>query len=134
MILFICTGNTCRSPLAAAMARARGWDAQSAGLSAIDGQNASLNAQRAAKRRGLDLSAHRARRVTGAILEQAERIYTMTEEQLDVLCARFPSYAKRADFLWPPVPDPFGGGESDYEDCADTLSVALDGIAGEVGP
>ena len=57
MILFVCTGNTCRSPLAAALARAYGVDAQSAGLSADPGDVATPEAVRASQRHGADLSA-----------------------------------------------------------------------------
>ena len=49
MILFVCTGNTCRSPLAAALARAHGVDAQSAGLDADRGDPATIEAQFAAE-------------------------------------------------------------------------------------
>ena len=90
MILFVCTGNTCRSPLAAALARAYGVDAQSAGLSAYPGDPASSQAARVARLYGADLSGHRARQVTREMVDQADAIFVMTPGHRAALCALFP--------------------------------------------
>jgi protein-tyrosine-phosphatase len=88
-LLFVCTGNTCRSPMAAALARRladeRGLSdlsVESAGTGAHDGTGASDGALLVALEHGDDISAHRARTLTGALVEQADLILTMGERHL----------------------------------------------------
>jgi len=126
MILFVCTGNTCRSPLAAALARARGIDAQSAGLAAFPGDPAAPQAIRAAQRHGADLSAHHARNVNEALLSQADRVYVMSAAHRDALLSRYPQAADRVRVLEPPIPDPYGGSDAVYEDCVLRLTEAME--------
>lgn len=125
MILFVCTGNTCRSPLAAALARAQGVDAGSAGLAAFPGDPATPQAIRAAERHGADLTAHRAQRVNSELVNRAETIYVMTPGHRDALNARFPEAAGRVRVLSPAVPDPYGGGDAVYEACVQRLMEAM---------
>ena len=126
MILFVCTGNTCRSPMAAALARSRGVDAQSAGLYACPGDPATPQAVRAARRHGADLTEHLAQPVSASLLEEAERVYVMTHGHLDALLARYPACAGKAAVLSPAVPDPYGGDDGVYEACIQTLLTALE--------
>lgn len=128
MILFVCTGNTCRSPLAAALARARGINAQSAGLAAFPGDPATPQAIRAAQRHGADLTDHQARNVTEALLSQAEQIYVMSAAHRDALFARYPQAAHRVRVLEPPIPDPYGGNDAVYEDCVLRLTDAMERV------
>ena len=125
MILFVCTGNTCRSPLAAALARARGIEAESAGTAAWPGERATAQAQRAAQRHGADLTAHRARQVDATVLRRAERVLVMTPAHAAWLRDRFPECAGRVQVLTPAIPDPFGGDDADYERCAVSLLLAM---------
>lgn len=125
MILFVCTGNTCRSPMAAALARAHGVDAQSAGLCARPGAPASPKAVRAAGLYGADLSAHRARQVDEELLKSARQIWVMTEEHRAALCFMYPEFESRTDTLEPEIPDPYGGDDAAYERCARNLLYAL---------
>lgn len=125
MILFVCTGNTCRSPLAAVMARARGADAESAGLYAQEGAPASEGVRRAAARRGLDLAGHRARQVTDEMMRRADHVYAMTEAHAEALKRAFPRQESKIRVLSPAVSDPFGGGDGEYEQCARALEAAL---------
>src|SRR5690606_32433723 len=83
-VLFICTGNTCRSPLAEAYLRRLrpDWEVESAGVAAMKGARASKNALRVAKEEGLNLSAHRARTVQELALSDFDQIFTMTKEHL----------------------------------------------------
>jgi protein-tyrosine-phosphatase len=83
-VLFVCTGNICRSPLAEALLRrelegrgVEGIDVASAGTGAWDGAPASEGAYLVALEHGLDLSAHRARLVTRELARQADVILTM---------------------------------------------------------
>ena len=125
LILFICTGNTCRSPLAAALARSRGIDAESAGLTVWPGSPATPEAVRAAARHGADLTRHQARAVTEELLIKADRVWVMTSGHWDALNARFPELAAKADVLYPEIPDPFGGDDRIYEACAVRLLDAM---------
>ena len=130
MLLFVCTGNTCRSPLAAAMARQRGISAESAGLYALPGAPATPQAVRTARRHGMDLTAHRAQPVTEALLARASRVLTMTPEHADALRERFPSFAGKIASLSPAIPDPYGGDDGDYEICFQELEAALNELKG----
>lgn len=79
-ILFVCSGNTCRSPMAMALFRLKGTEvrAESAGIFAADGQPASPEAVKACKLLGADLSGHRSRRITPEIIEDSDIIAAMT--------------------------------------------------------
>ena len=125
MILFVCTGNTCRSPLACALARAAGVDAQSAGLAAQPGAPASAPAIRAAARFGADLTGHRARMADEALLRQAEAVWVMTESHEAALHMMYPQFSHKVDVLRPPIPDPYGGDDQAYQRCAQSLLEAM---------
>jgi RpiB/LacA/LacB family sugar-phosphate isomerase len=136
--LFVCTGNTCRSPMAAAIARRR-LDAAgrpdvavfSAGLSAVEGEPAAPEAVRAvagvAAAAGTELAAHRARRLDAADVFAADRVFTMTRAQAEALCARYPDHAARIGALDPgaDVPDPFGRGQEAYQDALARIDAAV---------
>lgn len=133
MILFICTGNTCRSPMAAAFARSRGIEAESAGITAWPGSAASQKAIRAAALHGADLTGHRARQVTEEMILEVDRVFVMTGSQWEALNERFPETAAKADVLYPEIPDPYGGDDAAYERCAARLLEAMKraGIVGD---
>src|SRR5215218_7720514 len=89
-LLFVCTGNTCRSPLAEAIARKvaieRGLldvEVSSAGTSAWDGASASDGALLVGMERHLDLSSHRSRQLTRAIVADSDLIFTMGPHHLE---------------------------------------------------
>lgn len=131
-ILFVCTGNTCRSPLAEVITRRsladRGWtnvDVRSAGVATVNGGPASEGAQRAARHHGLDLAAHRSVVLTPDLLESADLVLTMSPgHQARVVAA---GAGDKAELLTafaagddpagtsPAVPDPFGGSDAEYE-------------------
>jgi protein-tyrosine phosphatase len=115
-LLFICSGNTCRSPLAAAHARAL-----AAGISAVDGATASGHAQTVAARAGTSLAEHRSVRVDAGILDAADLVLTMTAVHRDRIHAAWPQHRERVLTLGEAagvdlnVHDPFGGEEEAYE-------------------
>ena len=123
--LVLCTGNTCRSPMAAALLSARvgrNDTVQSAGLFAEVGAPAAPNAVAACAELGLDITAHRARQVTAAQLGEADRILVMTEAHAAALqTAGVPR--DRITVLG--VPDPFGGDLDAYRAARDAIAAAL---------
>lgn len=122
-ILFVCTGNTCRSPMAAclmnALAQSRGREVQalSAGLAPWPGAPASEGAKRAMERRGLSLDGHKAQLVTRQLLHQADLVVGMSQSHLLHLRTMDSSAALRA-FDDPPITDPYGGDDAVYEQAA----------------
>ena len=131
-LLFVCTGNTCRSPMAEVIARRYvaelGWDrveVRSAGIAACDGSPASGGAVRAADAHGLDLSHHQATLFTENEAEAADLILTMTPSHLMRVvelgggdsAALLMSYAggRAEDSSDSSIPDPIGGLDEEYE-------------------
>ncbi|HVB08984.1 MAG TPA: RpiB/LacA/LacB family sugar-phosphate isomerase [Bacillota bacterium] len=134
--LLVCSGNTCRSPMAAAMARSRLLQAGrpdiavlSAGLSAAEGDPATPEAVAAVQAHGLGplLQKHRAHQLDPADAHAADRIFAMTRMQAEVLRTRFPAVAARVETLDPmgDVFDPFGRGQEAYDEVLAQIDQAL---------
>jgi len=129
-ILFICTGNTCRSPMAEAMARRvladKGIraDVRSRGLSVTESA-ASEYAAEAVKAYGLNLRGHVPRQVSGEALAWADICLTMTRAHKSRAAAlgakNVYTIREYADGTGPDVRDPYGGGAAEYAACAEQL-------------
>ena len=141
-ILIVCTGNTCRSPLAEALLRQRlaerrveGVHVGSAGTGAWDGAPASEGAYLVGLEHGLDLSAHRARLLTREIAEAADLILTMAGhhrarvEQLGI-ASRTHLLGEYAGRTGPEaeIRDPFGGDLEGYRETYTELEGLLDAV------
>jgi protein-tyrosine phosphatase len=151
VVLFVCAGNTDRSPLAAAMLRrrlaerlgcpeddleARGYTVLSAGIEAVDGRPASPAALRVAKEwpgAALDLEGHRSRRLSEELVERATHVFCMERTQAEEILAFFPSRERDVRLLDPEghdVEDPAGRSPQAYKRLAGRLDVATALLAG----
>src|SRR3974390_196386 len=97
-VLFVCTGNVCRSPMAEGLFRAaiQGRDSYrvlSAGLGAMDGQPPSPHAVQAVKELGIDISNLRSRMLTPDLVQQADYIFGMTHSHIDTVAMLYPAAA-----------------------------------------
>lgn len=131
-VLFVCTGNTCRSPMASAIcnqiAKEKKLDirASSAGLAAFPGDAASENALKALSEIGIDLSAHRSRPVNPYLLDESDLIIGMSPRHIDVLAP----YTEKSKLLCFPggIPDPYGGDLEIYRATRDKIRRGMEDL------
>lgn len=125
-VLFICSGNTCRSPMAEGicnvLAARKGLavSASSCGVAALEGRPATEEAIEAAAEYGADLSGHSARTVTPELCAGADVIVCMTEGHARAVQAAFGLPGEK--FRVAGVPDPYGLGGSAYRACARAIA------------
>ncbi|MHC5112157.1 MAG: L-threonylcarbamoyladenylate synthase [Planctomycetota bacterium] len=147
-LLFVCTGNTCRSPMAEGLAKR--WLANklncsidqlgdqyivvvSAGTAGGFG-SASVSSVQVMARRGIDISGHVSRPLTVEEVNLADAIFVMTRSHLDAVTTLVPDAADRVALLIhdDDVPDPIGGTEADYESCAVRIEKGIEDRLKEV--
>ena len=143
IILLVCTGNTCRSPMGEALARSliaeklgcpeqelqdRGIIVASAGIAAVPGCGPSSEAIEVMKEYKLDISGHESQPLTDKLARHADLILTMTNNHLRAVVGRWPDAAERAMPLRADggdIDDPIGGSVGVYRQCAQQVEKAL---------
>jgi L-threonylcarbamoyladenylate synthase len=145
-LLLICSGNTCRSPMAQVLfedawkrhSQSLNIGVSSAGTSAMDGVSATPEAREVMARRGIDLSNHSSRLVSARDIAEADLVITMGTSHKFSLLQRLPEYPSKIYTLSEVVPhavlgdvvDPFGRGIKEYENAALILQNAMEELAG----
>ena len=139
-ILFICTGNVCRSPMAEALfrhaVRGRGeFRVVSAGIGAIDGQPPTTHSVRAMRELGVDISAQRSRMLTADLVRSADLILGMTHSHADTIVLLYPAAAEKTFLLREfdetlesyekDIGDPIGSAYEVYVDCRDQIEQGI---------
>lgn len=124
-VLFVCKGNTCRSPMAAAIAHkisSGAIEAESAGVSATNGDPAASNAITVIAKKGMDIGGHRARRVDSLNLSSYDRIVALDAR----VAQRLRRHGVGSPILMElNVPDPIGSDEKRYHETANLIEREL---------
>lgn len=136
-VLFVCTGNTCRSPMAQGLAQdwekkrtpdGLSFEIESAGIAAGDGQPASEQTLDVLRERGIDLSSHRARQLTAEMIDRADLVFTMTPSHAQAVMQIAPGSVHKVFPIDPlrPIDDPIGRPVEVYRDVADQLQALIE--------
>lgn len=139
-ILFVCTGNTCRSAMAAAICNAliaeKKLDAiaDSCGLFASCGDSACATAVLALQELyHIDLSGHKTKPVSPQLVQQADIIFVMTAQHAALLLSQYPDCAFKLQVAKPEIIDPYGSPLSAYKACAGALYSSIEQLLSQEG-
>ena len=138
-VLFVCTANMCRSPMAEVLfeeiirneGEEEDWWIDSAGVSAFDGEQATNNTRLVAGERGLDLTSHRSKLTSRAVVEPFSLVLVMEERHRLMLREAFPELSERVFLLremiggTEDVHDPIGTDIANYRAMAEEVNTAL---------
>lgn len=143
-VIFICTGNICRSAMADGylkyrikeMGKEKNIIVSSAGTHAMQGDVSPINAKRAIQQYGADISSHTATTLERANLEQATHILVMTDSHKRNVIDRYPKLANRVKLLgeyakgkkYKEIDDPWGYSLDVYEKCAKEIVDSIEGF------
>jgi len=139
-ILIVCTGNVCRSPMAAGLLQRRlasagledDYEVRSAGTWAATGVPAAAYARQAMAKRGIDITQHRARDISARDVAEADLILVMTEGHREAILAEFQDARSKTYLLSEmigksyDIADPYGSSLAYYEYCAEDLSSIIE--------
>src|SRR5436853_4553677 len=139
-ILFVCTGNICRSPMAEGLFRhavkgRNDFRVISAGVGAVEGMPPSEHAVTALRELGIDISRQRSRMLTADIVQQADYIFGMTHSHVDAVTLLYPQAAEKTFLLREfdetlgnyeaDISDPIGGSYEVYVNCRDQIEQGI---------
>ena len=145
-VLFVCTANICRSPMAAGLFKKMlkeidpqgEWRVESAGTWGLDGEPAAAGSLAVMENKGIDISDHRARSVTQDLLQAFDLILTMESGQKESMRMEFSEFSDKIFLLSEmvnqkqDVDDPYGGVFSEYKHAADEIEEYLLGGYGTI--